>query len=164
MKHKRKLLGGLVCILLFILMLYSHNNYFENAENIHRFQEIFGHIEKYNNTQISFHAQILTLNNTTQTICIIVQEEPYTYPRLTVSVKNFPNTTLRKRDLIDVIGIIDGHYHVTATYLGVKVPWKDTLIYLRSLPAIPFVLYLFLRNWTFNTTRFYFERRRKKDA
>jgi hypothetical protein len=68
---------------------------------------------------------------------------------------------LKKGDVLDIIGILDGQNHVTAQNIWKNEQWKDDLIYVRSLPAIPFALYLFFKTWKFNPKKIRFYRRNK---
>ena len=62
-------------------------------------------------------------------------------------------------DIVEILGILDGKNHVTAQEVLVSEQWKHDLIYIRSIPAIPFALYIFFRRWKFNGETFRFERR-----
>ncbi len=163
MKHKRIILGLFTLILLISSMVYAYQNYEKNDPQTKKYTQIFEHPEDYNNTKISFKAEILAIDKTNQTLRVFIQEKPYTYPQVQINTGNLNIPNLKKGDLIDVIAILHGTDNITATSLWLNEPWKENLIYLRSLPAIPFVLYLFLRTWRLNTTTWRFERR-KKDA
>jgi len=163
MKHKRIILGLFAIFLLITLMLYCFQEYDKNNPHIKKYKLIFENTENYNNIEISFHAKIITVNKTNQTLHVSIQEEPYTYPIVQINTGNLDIQNLKKGDLIDIIGILHGKNQMTATKIWLNEPWKTDLIYLRSLLAVPFVLYLFFRTWKFNTTAWRFERR-KKDA
>ena len=163
MKHIRIILGLFTLILLMTSMVYAYQNYEKNDPQIKKYTQIFEHPEHYNNTKISFKAEILAIDTTNQTLRVFIQEKPYTYPQVHLNTGNLNIQNLQKGDLIDVIVIFHGTDNITVTNLWLNEPWKENLIYLRSLPAIPFVLYLFLRTWRLNTTTWRFERR-KKDA
>lgn len=64
-------------------------------------------------------------------------------------------------DVVEVYGTLSSGTHMTAEKLLISEQWKDDLIYLRSLPAIPFALYLFFRTYRFNPDTRRFERRQK---
>ena len=68
---------------------------------------------------------------------------------------------MQKGDIVEILGVLDGKNHVTAEKTLVIERWKYDLIIIRSLPAIPFALYLFFRKWRFNKKTFRFERRTK---
>lgn len=70
---------------------------------------------------------------------------------------------LHKLDLIRIYGVLDGTKHITAEEIWIYNQWANDLIYIRSIPAIPFALFLFLKTWKFNRKTFRFERR-KRDA
>lgn len=161
MIHQRIILGLIALIILIISMIYSYGNYESNAPTLQKYGQFFEHPASLNNTEISFRAEILAYNRTNHTLRVFIQEQPYTYPQVYINIRSLPPQNLTRGDLIDVIGIIHGNKYITATRLWLDEPWKEDLIYLRSLPAIPFVLYLFLRTWTFNRTTYRFERRQK---
>ena len=161
MKHRRIILGLVVLSILIMSMIYSYQNYEKNAPQIQKYKQVFENPEAYNNTELSFNAEILEVNQRNHSLRVFIQERPYTYPQVYVNIENIEIQNLKKGDLIEVIGVLHGKNNMTATKLWLNEPWKDTLIYLRSLPAIPFVLYLFIRTWTFNTTTWRFERRQK---
>lgn len=161
MKYKRAVLILLGLILLLSVMAYSLQNHYSNDPHIHTLQQIFENPHDVNNTEISFYAEILAVNTTTRTLRVFIQERPYTYPQVILDTGNLDIHRLKKGDLIDVIGIFHADNHITATYLYRTEQWKNDLIYLRSLPAIPFALFLFIRAWTLNTKTWRFERRKK---
>jgi len=142
-------------------MVYAYQNYEKNNPQIIKYTQIFEHPETYNNTEISFKAEILAIDRINQTIRVFIQERPYTYPQVHINTGNLSTQNLKKGDLIDVIAILHGTHPMTAKNLWLNEPWKDNLIYLRSLPAIPFVLYFFFRTWKFNHQTWRFERRKK---
>ena len=161
MDHKRAVIGILLLLILIILMLYCYQEYDKNNEHVKQFQEIFPHSENYTNTAVLFRAQVINVNPTNKTLTCDLQEKPYTYPPLTINIKNISNSTIEKGDLIDVEGIITGKNQITATQLWINEPWKDNLLYVRSLVAVPFVIYLFFTTWRLNTQTWRFERRKR---
>jgi hypothetical protein len=163
MKYKRIMLGLFAIFLLITLMFYCFQEYDKNDPQIKKYKLIFENSETFNNTEISFLAEITTVNKTNQTLHVSIQEVPYSYPVFEINTGNLDIQNLKKGDLIDIIGIIRGKNQMTATKIWLNEPWKTDLIYIRSLLAVPFVLYLFFRTWKFNTTTWRFERR-KKDA
>jgi hypothetical protein len=165
MKYKRFILGLFFILLLVLLMFYNNLEYEKNDPKAKKYKLIFENIEEYNNTEISFYAQVKKINETHQKITVSIQEYPYSYPLIEIGTHyiDININTLKKGDLIEVTGILNGTNHVTAKKIFTQEQWKTDLIYLRSLPAIPFAIYLFLRTWRFNRKIFRFERR-KKDA
>jgi len=141
--------------------MYAYQNAENNDPQIKKYKQIFEHTETYNNTKISFTAEILAIDRINQTLRVFIQERPYTYPQVHINTANLTIDNLQKGDLIDVIAIVHAENKMTATNIWRNEPWKDNLIYLRSLPAIPFALYLFFRTWKFNNQTWRFERRKK---
>jgi hypothetical protein len=163
MKFKRLILGAVAIFFLIVLMIYSFQGFTKSSPQIQQYQQIFKSPEPPLNTEISFHAQIRSVNQTNQTLRVYIEEPPYNYPLVLIHTGSLAIQNLKKGDLIDVTGVVVGKNQVTMTKLWLNEQWKQELIYLRSLPAIPFVFYLFLRTWKFNPLTLRFERR-KKDA
>jgi len=161
MKHKRLILGLLALFLLITSMVYCYQNYGKNDPQTKKYRQLFENPETLNNTEISFLGEILAIDRTNQSLRIFIQKEPYTYPPIEINTTNVDTQNLKKGDLIDIIAVLHGKNQITATKIWLNEPWKTDLIYIRSLPAIPFVLYLFFRTWKFNTTTWQFERRKK---
>lgn len=161
MKYKRFIFSELIILVLIVLMLYSYQEYDKNDVHIKKLTQIFENSEKYNDTEISFLAYVDRIDELKNRINVSIEEKPYTYPRVEINTGNLDITNIKKGDLIDVIGIVDGKNHIIATKIWLNEPWKADLIYIRSLPAIPFVLFLFLRTWRFNINTLRFERRKR---
>ena len=105
--------------------------------------------------------KITETNLSKQIIIIKIGEPLYIDIEIDTEKINFEG---EKRDTVEVLGVLDSPKHVTAKKILLTPGWKNTLIYIRSLPAIPFALYLFFRAWKFNKREFRFERREKHDA
>ena len=161
MKYKRFILSVLIILVLFVLMLYSYQEYDKNDVHIKKLTLIFEDSEKYNGTEISFCAWVKGINETNNSIRGSIQEKPYAYPLVEINTGKLNIANIKKGDLVDVIGVVDGKNHITATKIWLNEPWKENLIYIRSLPAIPFILFLFLRTWKLNTNTWQFERRKR---
>jgi hypothetical protein len=142
-------------------MIYSYLEYENNDVQIKKYKQIFKNIQYYNHTEISFKAEIIKINKTDSTLLVFIQERPYTYPHIEINIKNLNinASTIKKGDLIDIVGIIDGNNHIIVTKLWTNEQWKSDLIYLRSLPAIPFALYLLFKTWKINWKKLQFTRR-----
>ena len=154
MKHKRLILGIFLAIILTLLILYSgleYNNYDPGIEYI------LENFETYNNTKISFSGVIEEANTTNHQITISIPRTPYLMEIKTDTIKD----TMQKGDIVEILGVLDGKYHVTAEKILVIQQWKYDLIIIRSLPAIPFALYLFFRTRRFNKKTLRFEWRGK---
>jgi hypothetical protein len=161
MKYARLIFAAVMILILALLIIYSAQDYLLNSPQMKKYRQVFGSSSNVSATDITFKALILSVNQSNHTLRVSIQEEPYNYPRVEIFTGNLPNQTFHKGDLIDVIGIVQGKNQVTATQIWVDEPWKDDLIYLRSLPAIPFVIFLFVRTWKFDRSTWCFERRNK---
>jgi len=155
MTHKRFILGITLVFLLFMLMLYyslDHNNHDPDA----RF--ILDHYEEFTTTKVHFDGVITNVDITNNTLRVQVTWSPEDI--ILVSTTESLNTT-QQGDVVEVYGTLTSRNHMTAEKLLISEHWKYNLIFVRSLPAIPFVLYLFFRTWRFNPGTFRFERRKK---
>jgi len=152
--HKKRLMvGSLLAVSLGALMAYSSLGYSIFDPNIY---QILQNFEQNNNTQVSFSGQIIKVT-TPNNMTILASEPPY--PKIVVDPSN-TSLTLKKGDIIEILGILDGKNHVTATKILKMEQWKLDLVYIRSLPAIPFALYLFFKAYSFNRKTFRFVRRK----
>jgi hypothetical protein len=161
MKYTHLTIGIVTILILILLMIYSAQEYSANNPQIKKYEQVFGSIANSNNTVITFRAQIRSVNQSNHTVRVSIEEEPYNYPQILIYTGNLELRGLTKGVLIDVIGTVQGKNQVTVTKVWVDEPWLENLIYLRSLPAIPFVLFLFIRTWKFDVTTRRFQRRRK---
>jgi hypothetical protein len=128
---------------------YENNNYTSNTF-------ILENYEKFNNTEIVFNAYIKEINNTNNIIKAKIGDPPYTL--LTIETNDIINN-LHKEDIIFVVGILNGKSYIRAEKIFVIDQFNNTIIILISILAIPYIIYLFLRNWKFNKKTFKFERR-----
>ena len=154
MKNKRLISGIFMVAILASLILYSGIEYNNHDPSIEHILENF---ETYNNTKISFSGVIKEVNTTNQQITISIPQTPYV---LKIKTDSFEDD-MQKGNIVEILGVLDGKCHVSAEKILVIERWKSDLIIIRSLPAIPFALYLFFRTWRFNKETFRFERRNK---
>lgn len=152
MKHKRLMSGIFLAVILASLILYSGIEYNNHDPSIRYILENF---ESYNNTRISFSGVIEEVNETNQHIAISIRQAPFVIE----IKKDIIKEAMQKGNLVEILGILDGKYHVNAEKILVIERWKSDLVIIRSLPAIPFALYLFFRTWRFNKKTLRFERR-----
>ena len=115
----------------------------------------------YKNSSILVSGEILKIN-ISEKIMII---RPGNSPNSEIEIDfDKINIKAEKGDIAEIYGIYDGKYHITAKKINISPRWKYDLIYIRSIPAIPFVIYLFFRKWRFNFKKLIFERREKNNA
>jgi len=139
--------GIVILSFLLALMLYS---FIEHNEKDPDMEYILKNFEEFNNTKVTFGGKVISADN--ESIKINLIEPPYT--SLIIKAKNL---SVARGDILEITGILDGKEHVTAEKIIVSKGWKYDLIFIRSLPAIPFALYFFLRKWKFNFKKFMFE-------
>ena len=155
MKNKFLLIFPLV-ILLILLLLYSHLEFTDNDYPNGGY--LFEQYQRFNNTEICFRAQIYEINQTNHTILATLVDYPHSFVEITTQSID---PQLKKEDTIFVVGVLKGEKTVSANKILVKGLMEDAIIFISSIPAIPFVLYLFFRTWRFNRRTFSFERREK---
>jgi len=147
----RKTVAMLLLLTLLSLMAYSSLEHDEKDPDI---DYILANYEKFEGEEVHFGGKVVEVNGTD--VKIKLMEPPYDY--LDVTIKN---ASVEKGDIVEILGILDGERHVTAEKVLISKSWKYSLIFIRSLPAIPFALYLFFKNWKFNSKKFMFEERMK---
>lgn len=118
----------------------------------------FDNHQRFNNTEITFRAKIIEIYPTNLTVLTSLIDYPHTVIEIKTLARDYH---LQNDDVIFVVGILKKEKTVFAEKILVKGLWEDTLIYVISIPAIPFVLYLFFRTWRFNRKTFTFEWRQK---
>ncbi len=139
-----------IIILLFLLFALMTYSYVEHNKKDPDMEYILKHFEKYKNTEVSFVGKVINVSD--GEIEITLMESPFA-----TLVAEIKNTSVEKGDVVEIVGILDGKEHVTAEKIIATSEWKYNLVFIRSLPAIPFILYFFLRNWKFNFKKFMFE-------
>jgi hypothetical protein len=155
MKHQRLILGSVLIILLFSLMLYYS---LDNNKHDPDVQYIVDNWEEFTVTKVALDATVKKVDATNNTLYIAVSP----YPQGVIQVNTIePLTNAQTGDPVEVYGTFTGKNQMTAEKILISEQWKYNLIYLRSLPAIPFVLFLFFRTYRFNTNSLRFERRQK---
>ena len=144
--------------ILILLIAYRtiENNNKNSPTNIY----ILENYPDYNNTELIFNAKIKVIDKTNQTLKANIGDPPYYL--ITIITDGIENS-LHERDIIFVVGILNGKNHVIAKKIFIKNKWNDYLIIISSIPAIPFALYLFFRTWKFNRKTLTFQQRRKID-
>ena len=155
MKHTRLILGIILILLLFALMSYyslDHNNHDPDPKYI------IDHYKQFNTTKVTLTGDVKNVDRTNHTLLIQLSSSPGDI--LLVSTTEPLNST-QPGDVVEVYGTLSSGTHITAETVLISERWKNNLIYVRSLPAIPFALYLFFSTWRFNRSTRRFERRQK---
>ena len=159
MKYKRLILGTFLIIILILIMLYSSLQYNKKEFDI---IYLFKNHETHDN-KIKVTGEIVEINYSSQTITIRLSEPPYTLKKIKIHNIEFKDYIPKKRDIVEILGINNDYDNIIAEKMLIFERWKHDLIYIRSLPAIPFVLFLFFRIYSYNRKNYRFERR-KQDA
>ena len=157
MSHRRFFIGCFLLSLLLLLMVYyslDYNNYDPDS------QYIFKHFEQFNTTKVTLIGEVKDVDRTNNTLLIQIGQSPPKGIILLISTTENLNTT-QQGDNIEVYGVLTSKNSITAEKLLISERWAYSLIFIRSLIGIPFVLYLFFRTWRFNRKTYRFERREK---
>ena len=142
--------------LLVLVLLYSHVEFAQNDYPNGTY--LFEHSEQFQDAEICFRAIIYEINRSNQTILASLID----YPHSSVMIlAQSVDPHLKEGDTIFVIGILTGKRTASANKILVKGLQDDDIIFISSIPAIPFVLYLFFRTWRFNIKTLSFERRQR---
>jgi hypothetical protein len=135
-------------------MLYyslDHNNHDPDT------QYILDHYEKFTTTKVELDAVVKNVDTINNTLSIQVSPSP---EGIILVNTTEPLTTAHPGDQVEVYGTFTSRNQMTAEKLLIYEQWKYDLIFLRSLPAIPFAVYLFFRTYRFNPDTRRFERRK----
>lgn len=154
MKHHRLLLGSLLLLILLSLMGYYtlEHNYHNPGP-----QYILDHVEDFINTKVVLSGEITHVDKTNHTLLVQVTSAPDSIIQVTTTDSL---TRTQPGDVIEMYGTLTSRKQMNAESILIFDQWNNTLIYLRSLPAIPFVLYLFFKAYRFNPSTYRFERRK----
>jgi hypothetical protein len=154
MKHQRLLLGILLLSILLSLLVYynlEHNSHNPDPSYI------LDHPDEFINTKVLMSGEITTVDTTNQTLLVRVTNQPNGIIQVTTTE---PLAQTQPGDVIEMYGTLTSRNQLNAESVLIFEQWKNTLIYLRSLPAIPFALYLVFRAYRFNIHTIRFERRK----
>lgn len=135
-------------------MLYynlEHNNHNPNPEYILK------HYEDFLNTKVLMSGEITYVDGINQTLLVRVTNAPDDIIQVTTTE---PLSKTQPGDVIEMYGTLTNRNQLDAESVLIFEQWKNTLIYVRSLPAIPFALYLLFLAYRFNTATIRFERRK----
>ena len=133
-------------------MIYNNLEYTNHNPSL---KYILQNFDAFNNTKIYFDGYISEVNETRHTISIGVPVNPWLLEVKLPITENIP----QNGDFVEIYGVLDESGYVTAEKILASKQWEINLIYIRSLPAIPFALFLFFRTWRFNKEKFKFVRR-----
>jgi len=143
----RRVMAVISVVALLSLMAYS---YLEHDEKDPDMNYILTNHEKFEGKEINFCGRAEEINDSC--IKLKLMEAPYTYINVTGV-----DAGVKKGDVVEVLGTLKGVDEVKAEKVFVIKKLEYSLIFIRSLPAIPFVLYLFFKKWRFNFKKFMFE-------
>ncbi len=157
MKQNRKILGIILIAILILLMLYS------SLEHSKKGFDILYIFEDYEtqDSKILVTGEIVEINHNNETILLRLSEPPYTLKKIKIQNLESLDYIPKKGDIAEIFGIKNEKNNITAEKMLFFERWKHDLIYIRSLPAIPFALYLFFRSWRFNKKTYRFEWRKE---
>jgi hypothetical protein len=155
MKYNRLILGIILLLLLFSLMLYNSFNHNNHDPDL---QYILDHFERFNMTKVTLTGEVTNIDKTNNTLLLHVEQ----FPKSIILLSTADNaSTIHQGDIVEVYGTLTSKTHMTVENMLVSARWNYDLIFIRSLPAIPFALYLFFRTYRFNSDTRRFERRQK---
>jgi hypothetical protein len=135
-------------------MIYSHYYQIRYEPEV---QQRIQQFETYQNTTTRFRGEIIESDKTNQTMTVRLGRYPYSL--IDIKTDNLEGNP-EKNDYVEILGVLDDKNHITVEKILLIKRWQHDLIFIRSLPAIPFALYLFFRSWRFNTKTYQFERRK----
>ena len=157
MKYKRPIIGLILVVILILLMFYSSLQYDKKEFDI---LYIFENYETHDN-KVEVSGEILDINFTNNNLTIGLSEPPYSSKKIKIQNIEFKEYIPKKGDIVEIFGVYDKDKNIIAEKMLIYERWKHNLIFIRSLPAIPFALYLFFKVYRFNKKTCRFERRRQ---
>ena len=143
----RRIVAVISVVALLSLMTYS---YIEHDKKDPDMDYILANPEKFEGKEIDFCGRAEEIEPSF--IKLRLMEAPYTCINVTGI-----HSGIKKGDVVEVLGTLKGVDEVKAEKVFVIKKLEYSLIFIRSLPAIPFVLYLFFKKWRFNFKKFMFE-------
>jgi len=156
MKLKHKILGIILFLILILLMIYSSFEYEKKQYDIFN---LFKNQETQD-SEIILTGEIKDINQTNKIILIRLSSPPYNLKKIKVENLESLDYIPKKGDIAEILVNETQKDNITAEKILIYERWKHDLIYIRSLPAIPFALFLFFRSYRFNKKTFRFERRK----
>jgi hypothetical protein len=154
MRHQRLVLGFILLLLLTLLMVYyhiDHNNHIPDA------QYILDHYGQFTTTNVVLDGIVTQVDTAHHTLLLQVTSSPEN--KILVSTTT-PLDATQPGDRVELYGNFTNRTNMVAENLLIYEQWNYNLIFLRSLPAIPFVLFLFFSTYRFNSETRRFERRK----
>ena len=152
MKQKRLIIAAVILGVLGLLCFYSGLEYDNHHYSL---KYVLQHFDSFNNTKIYFDGDVFRVDERNHTIILQTAVEPwFIWVKIPESQK-LP----QKKDFVEIYGTLKTKDYLTAEKIFITPSWQMNLIYLRSLPAIPFAFYLFYRTWIFNRKKIRFEER-----
>lgn len=155
MKYKRPIIGLILIVILILLMFYSSLQHDKKEFDI---LYIFENYET-NDNKVEVSGEILDINFTSNNLTIGLSEPPYSLKKIKIEKIEFKDYIPKKGDIVEILGTYDKDNDIIAEKMIIYERWKHNLIFIRSLPAIPFALYLFFKVYRFNKKTLRFERR-----
>jgi hypothetical protein len=116
--------------------------------------------QEVQDSEIIFTGEIENINNTNKIITLRLSSPPYNLKKIRFENLESLDYIPKKGDIAEILVNENEKGNLTAVKMLVYERWKHDLIYIRSLPAIPFALFLFFRLYRFNKKTFRFERRK----
>ncbi len=146
----------IISLVFFLLLLCSYSGLFHNQYHP-SFSYQLNHFQQYQNKSITITGVITEQNLDNNTVSIKINEVPY--QNIWVTIPSLEDKKVKSGDSIEVSGKLITKQHILADNSLITPSWMHDLIYIRSIPAIPLVLFFFFKKWRFNRTTCFFERR-----
>jgi hypothetical protein len=154
MNQKRLVCGLILLILLLSLMIYYHVDVYNHYPDDDRY--ILENYEKYIGRKVALTGEVTAIDIKNRTLLVQIAQSPEDIIQASTTESLH---TLQPGDSVTLYGFLTNRTHMTSEIVLKNEDWNITLLYLRSLPAIPFALFLFFRTYRFSLKKFCFERR-----
>ncbi|KYK21456.1 hypothetical protein AYK21_04745 [Thermoplasmatales archaeon SG8-52-2] len=116
--------------------------------------------QEIQDSEMIFTGEIKDINLTNKMISLRLSSPPYNLKKIKVENLESLDYTPKKGDITEILVNKTEKDNLTAEKILIYERWKHDLIYIRSLPAIPFAIFLFFKAYRFNKKTFRFERRK----
>ncbi len=149
---KRAIFTSTLAITLLSLCVYYQASYEEHRE-YPGVRQITLDYQRYTGSEVSVSGEVIAVDK--DGFVLSTKHNG----RNTLFKVHHNSSNIETGDQISIIGILESNYTITSKELLVSKKWNYYFVFIRSIIALPLLLYLFLKNWQFDLERKLFRRR-----
>ena len=147
-----------ITVFVVILLLLCSYSAFYHDEYRPSFSYRIKHFQQFQNKSITLSGIIKEKNLSNNTVILQINEAPYQKIWILAPLHDIKN--IKSGDHIELSGKLVTKQRILADEFIITSAWMHYLIYVRSIPAVPLILFFFFKNWRFNRKSWFFERRK----